>query len=339
MRIRLVFHQYKLILPITQDMKAKTVKEFTSFVSSYLQEHFNNKLIIICELTTSDRFALNPSDIVQDVIMDNELIYCLDDQLALDREIKVYCDRKNPWLHVQRKKVVKSRRRKSSSAGSGEGNKEATTGATSAGAAAAAIPSKWAEVGYHTRNKLYVMLGVGNTISLFLFSVDELRSIGFQEKRIGIIEDETGDWYTMAKFEKHRPEKYKKVASSTTTSSTSSSSSASSSSDAADQQTGEELVVQEPVVVEEDEMIAAIGLHVKAEGDQMANAEQIIIRVTKDGLLTTNASEVVHLFGTKSGKRPRRRRQMQEGDDEMWLASTSGQDAAATSNGNEHAQE
>lgn len=335
MRIRLVFHQYKLILPITQDMKAKTVKEFTSFVSSYLQEHFNNKLIIICELTTSDRFALNPSDIVQDVIMDNELIYCLDDQLALDREIKVYCDRKNPWLHVERKKVVKSRRRKSSSAGSGEGNKnrdhqEATTGATSA----AATPSKWAEVGYHTRNKLYVMLGVGNTISLFLFSVDELRSIGFQEKRIGIIEDETGDWYTMAKFEKHRPEKYKKVASSTM----SSTSSSSSSSDAADQQTGEELV-QEPVVVEEDEMIAAIGLHVKAEGDQMANAEQIIIRVTKDGLLTTNASEVVHLFGTKSGKRPRRRRQMQEGDDEMWLASTSGQDAAATNNGNEHAQE
>ena len=259
--------------------------------------------------------------------------------MALDREIKVYCDRKNPWLHVQRKKVVKSRRRKSSSAGSGEGNKnkdhqEATTGATSAGAAAAAIPSKWAEVGYHTRNKLYVMLGVGNTISLFLFSVDELRSIGFQEKRIGIIEDETGDWYTMAKFEKHRPEKYKKVASSTTSSTSSSSSSSSSSSD---QQTGEELV-QEPVVVEEDEMIAAIGLHVKAEGDQMANAEQIII-VTKDGLLTTNASEVVHLFGTKSGKRPRRRRQMQEGDDEMWLASTSGQDAAATNNGNEHAQE
>lgn len=305
MRVRIVFHQYKLILPITQDMKTKTVKEFTTFVSEYLQQHFNNKLIVVCELSTSDRFALNPSDIVQDVIMDNEILHCLDDQLVLDREIKVYCDRKNPWLHVERKKQIKPRRRKSSSAGANNG--ALTEGKKEESGAAASTTAKWAEVGYHTRNKLYVMLGVGNSISLFLFSVDELRSIGFQEKRIGIIEDETGDWYTMAKFEKQKPEKLKRAAA---------------------QQTEDEEQ-QEPV--EEDEMIAAIGLHVKAEGDQMTNAEQIIIRVTKDGLLTTNTSEVVHLFGTKSGKRPRRRRHNDEGD-ELWLSQ---EVAPAASNDNQ----
>lgn len=227
--------------------------------------------------------------------------------MILEREIKVYCDRKNPWLHVERKKQTKARKRRSSTAGVSNGS--ATTGdkkgsegrrqsnvsiaaETSEEVSSSASPAKWAEVGYNTRNKLYVMLGVGNYIKLFLFSVDDLRANGFQEKRIGIIEDETGDWYTLAKFEKERPENLKRRI---------------------ENEEGEEIEVPD-----EDEVIAAIGLHVKAESDQMANAEQIIIRVTKDGLLTTDASEVFHLFGTKSGKRPRRKRQSDD-NDELWL--------------------
>jgi hypothetical protein len=135
---------------------------------------------------------------------------------------------------------------------------------------------KWAEVGYNTRNKLYVLLGVGSYTQLYLFSLDELRSNDFHEQRIGIIEDETGEWYTMAKFEKEDLKKDKDE--------------------------------NEEDIPDQDEAVAAIGLHVKAEGDQMANAEQIIIRVTKEGLLTTDMSEVTHLFGTKSGKRPRKKK-------------------------------
>lgn len=299
MRVRILFHQYRLVLPVTQEMRAKTVQEFTDFVGKYLQQHFSNEMISIRELSTSDRYALNPIDIIQDVIVDNEVIICLDDQLVLDREMRVYCDRKNPWLHIERKKQPKAKKRRASTAGAsndGGGRKTSIVSIPSStelttGTENGTSFSKWAEVGYNTRNKVYVMLGVGNNIQLFLFSVDELRSNGFQEKHIGIIEDETGEWYTMAKFEKERPEKLKRST--------------------------EESENQE----ERDEVIAAIGLHVKAEGDQMANAGQVLIRIGKDGLLTTDTSEVVHLFGTKSGKRPRRKRR-DSLEDEAWLNET-----------------
>jgi hypothetical protein len=305
MRARIQYHQYHLVVPIKEDLKDKTIKEFTKFISQYLQQHFNNKFIEIIELSTSDGYELNPEDCVQDVIKDDEVLICLDEQLYLDREIKVYCDRDNAWLHVERKKQVKPKKRRASnvplpilerrlSATAIPDQRKQSLGSNTvpfepeelvvngtAGQQQQQYVTKWAEVGYNTRNKLYVLLGVGTYTQLFLFTVDELRKNGFQEKRIGIIEDETGDWYTLAKFEKERPENFKKT----------------------------EADAQSPVEsVEEDEAIAAIGLHVKAEGDQMANAEEIIIRVTKEGLLTTDASEVVHLFGTKSGKLPKKKK-------------------------------
>jgi len=298
MRVRLQFHQYKLAVPVTEEAKANTVQQFVDYVSNYLQEHFNNKAIKIVALSTSDRYALNNKDKVGDVIHDNEVLVCLDDQLYLEREIKMYCDRKNAWLHVERKKHPKSKKRR----GSIDSRRQSTVSTVSEQdgsppsrprrASAVSIldapevngltsddnyAPKWAEVGYNTRNKLYVLLGVGSYTQLYLFSLEELRTNNFQEQRIGIIEDETGEWYTMAKFEKENLKKDKEEAS-------------------------------EDDIPDQDEAVAAIGLHVKAEGDQMANAEQIIIRVTKEGLLTTDMSEVTHLFGTKSGKRPRKKK-------------------------------
>jgi len=360
MRVRLQFHQYRLIVPIVQEMKSKSIKDFTQFISEYLRQHFNNKFISIVELSTSDRYALNSSDTVQDVVQDNEVLLCLDEQLYLDREIRIYCDRNNAWLHVERKKQPKLKKRRASSAGvdaatggrrqsvpivegggGGGGRRQSTVsiGATTTvdessimmnGASAGAgggsnYPAKWAEVGYHTRNKLYVLLGVGSYTQVYLFSVDELRRNGFQEKRIGIIEDDTGEWYTMAKFEKERPENFKKRLRLNSSIEEQGSKSPSDNKDATTSSTIDEEGVRglEEDEEEEDEAIVAIGLHVKAEGDQMANAQEIIIRVTKDGLLTTDASEVVHLFGTKSGKRPRKKKYLLHADDVDETSTTS----------------
>lgn len=296
MRIRLQFHAYRLIVPVVNELKSEKVEKLVDFITKYLQEHFNNTFIKVVELSTSDRYALNNSDIVSDVINDNEVLICMDEQLFLEREVKVYCDRKNAWLHVERKKIPKSKKRRSSVS---ENNRKLSSSqlptdidtnisrprrssAVSIVESSSDVSSpkddyvpKWAEVGYNTRNKIYVLLGVGSYTQLYLFSLDELRENKFQEQRIGIIEDDTGDWYTLAKFEKENIKK--------------------DDSDEA-----------------KDEAVAAIGLHVKAEGDQMANAEQIIIRVTKDGLLTTELSEVTHLFGTKSGKRPRKKKHLED---------------------------
>jgi len=297
MRVRLQFHQYKLVVPVGDEVKASTVQQFVDYVSQYLQDHFNNKAIKVVELQTSDRYALNNKDKIADVVNDNEVLVCLDEQLYLEREIKVYCDRKNAWLHIERKKQVKNKKRR----GSIDSRRQSTVSAISdadggvptrprrsSAVSIVDVPEplipednyvpKWAEVGYNTRNKVYVLLGVGTYTQLYLFSLDELRTNNFHEQRIGIIEDETGEWYTMAKFEKEDLKKDKEVNN------------------------------DEEQPVDMDEAVAAIGLHVKAEGDQMANAEQIIIRVTKEGLLTTDMSEVTHLFGTKSGKRPRKKK-------------------------------
>jgi len=338
-------------------MKSKSIKDFTQFVSEYLRQHFNNKFISIVELSTSDRYALNSSDTVQDVVQDNEVLLCLDEQLYLDREIRIYCDRNNAWLHVERKKQPKQKKRRASTAGvldtaantttaipsnrrpsvpvvegGGSGRRQSTVSiattvddSSSINGGTSNYPAKWAEVGYHTRNKLYVLLGVGSYTQVYLFSVDELRRNGFQEKRIGIIEDDTGDWYTMAKFEKERPENFKKrlrlneQQQQGSKSPSSEEKEASTSSSTMGEEGGRGVEEEEE---EEDEAIVAIGLHVKAEGDQMANAQEIIIRVTKEGLLTTDASEVVHLFGTKSGKRPRKKKYLLHADDETTTTTT-----------------
>ena len=59
------------------ELKSEKVEKLVDFITKYLQEHFNNTFIKVVELSTSDRYALNNSDIVSDVINDNEVLICM----------------------------------------------------------------------------------------------------------------------------------------------------------------------------------------------------------------------------------------------------------------------
>jgi hypothetical protein len=173
MKVKVVFGQARLLIPCGNG-KDK-IERLIEDINKRFQSHLGDPTARAKELTTEDGFLVNPHDIIDEVIEDNTTLNALDYPTWLKVNLAL----------LERGGYTLSR------PDYAEGNWRA--------------PYRYAEIGKHKHNKIYIKIGADSddVARLELFDLESLQTFGKEGRALIAhqeVKDKTWDWSVQVHF-------------------------------------------------------------------------------------------------------------------------------------------